>query len=303
MKQLKKIIKELCTELDINITELSEGWVLALEKNCITKYISGYKFDLNSEASSIIIDDKYATYEVLSNNNIDVLKHFIIFDKDNEKIIKESSYDKSIRLLNEYKSIVIKSNIGTCGNYCYKIESKKDLDYALNHVFDKTISASVCPFYNIKKEYRTIMLDGKPLLIYAKNRPIVMGDGKSTIKELLINFNKHYFSNKKINNESKILKENETYEYGWQFNLSKGSIPTLIDKDLTKKISILAIETANILNLKFGAVDIVEIDNEYKVLEVNSGVMLENLIIELENGYEIAKEIYKNALIQMFNIK
>ena len=53
------IIKEICDELNIKCTFLSKDWVIMLEKDNIKKYITGYKFDLNTQWTSNIVDDKY----------------------------------------------------------------------------------------------------------------------------------------------------------------------------------------------------------------------------------------------------
>ena len=68
-----KIIKERCDELNIKCNFLSKDWVIMLEKDNIKKYITGYKFDLNTQSTSNIVDDKYALYEVLKINNIPVI--------------------------------------------------------------------------------------------------------------------------------------------------------------------------------------------------------------------------------------
>ena len=65
-----KIIKEICDELDINCNFLSKDWVIMLEKDNKNKFITGYKFDLNTQSTSNIVDDKFALYEVLKVNNI-----------------------------------------------------------------------------------------------------------------------------------------------------------------------------------------------------------------------------------------
>ena len=36
-------------------------------------------------------------------------------------------------------------------------------------------SASLCPYYNIKKEYRCFYLNGEVLLIYGKEKPYIIG--------------------------------------------------------------------------------------------------------------------------------
>ena len=54
---------------------------------------------------------------------------------------------------------------------------------------------------------------------------------------------------------------------------------------------------------KFFSIDIVELtNNEYMVMEINSGVMMENLIKLEKNGVEIAKDIYGEAVKLMFKM-
>ena len=128
------------------------------------------------------------------------------------------------------------------------------------------------------------------------------GDGLSTIKELLKKFNYEYFKNINDKNLDKVLGINEKYMYNWKFNLSCGSRASfeINEKD---KIRILEIVN-NLLNkieLGFCSVDIIKtLDNEYIILEINSGVMMKNLIKENENGLSIAKSIYKEAILSMF---
>ena len=101
---------------------------------------------------------------------------------------------------------------------------------------------------------------------------------------------------------SKILSIDESYEFDWKYNLSRGAIPFKIkEENLKIKLSNIAITVAKKLNLKFGSVDIIETnDNELFVLEANSGVMMENIKNILEDGQEITKEIYSKAIIKMF---
>ena len=77
-----------------------------------------------------------------------------------------------------------------------------------------------------------------------------------------------------------------------------------IEKEIKTEILKLATKVANTIDLIFGSIDIIRDKNsKYYVLEINSGVMMDNLIKENENGYEIAKSIYKKAIKAMFKIK
>ena len=139
------------------------------------------------------------------------------------------------------------------------------------------------------------------LLTYGKIKPVVYGDGKKSIKDLLIEFNPYYF-NKIDNLPKKILKTNEFYEYSWKFNLYRGAMPFLeIDDKIKKKIIKEGLKIAKKLNLRFCSLDFVIDDNDNLLLmEANSGVMMDNFIKIIPNGMDIAKDIYRKVINKMY---
>lgn len=303
----KKLIKEICEEENIKYHFVSKDFVTILEKNNIVKYLFGYKFDLNSHALGLILDDKYATYELLKSNIFPVIEHKIVYNKNNQNDYAKNcnTYQYVYNYFKENNNnIVIKSNNGTCGNDVYHITDKNEINSILDELFLKHQSISICPFYDIKNEYRFIILNNEVKLDYAKYNAKIIGNGIKTIKELLLEFNYSYFKNK-LNDKkyNKILKDKEVYIYNWKFNLSCGAICKKIDNlELEDKLKKLAINIAKRINLKFGSIDIIETtDNKILVLEINSGVMIDNYINIHKDGYNIAKDIYKNAINSMFN--
>lgn len=304
MPMFKEIIKEICNELNIKYTILSKDWIIKLEKDNEVRYLTGNKFDLNGHAIGNILDDKYAFYEILKNINIRVCEHRIFYNYDNKQDYAKGCNTKEeiINCFNKYNNdVVIKPNKGAMGLGVYHITDKDELITKINELFIKNYSISICPYYHIKNEYRVIVLDNEIKLIYKKINPIVIGDGKSTLKELLIKFNNKYYSDEKIPNI--IPKKNEIYTYDFHFNLSKGSIASIeIDSITKEKISSLALEVSKKVGITFASIDIIETtDNELLVLEANSGVTINKAINFIPNCYEIAKEIYKEAIIKMFD--
>ena len=96
---------------------------------------------------------------------------------------------------------------------------------------------AAAPFIDIVREIRFVMLDGKPLIVYEK-QPVV----KDNLK---------------------------------MFNLGLGSVP----KDIAPSAALVALAAGaqSALGLRLSAVDIIETSGgEYKVLEVNSGFMMEH---------------------------
>lgn len=301
-----RIIKENCNELDINYEFLSKDWIIKLSKDEKIRFISGYKFDLLNHASGICFDDKYATYEVLNSIGASTVKHDIIYRATNKNSYANDckGLEYLIELFNKYKrNIVLKVNNGTCGIDVYHITNINDLKDKYNLLISKNYSLSVCPFYEIENEYRAIILNGEVKLLYKKIKPVVTGDSIKTIKELLMDFNNEYFKNYDDDNKDDVLPLNETFEYDWKFNLSKGAISSLdIDYNDKENIDNIIKLLKPIINDGFCSVDIIKTkDSNFYVMEINSGVMMQNFIKQNENGYMIAKLIYKEAIIEMFN--
>lgn len=306
MKEFHKLIKEICDENKIKCSILSKDWIVMLEKDNKTKFISGYKFDLNGHGLGNVFDDKFATYEILKNKNIPIIDHKIVFatNNKNDYAINANSYDIVTKYFNDNnQNIVLKANNSTCGNEVFHITNIKEIPTTLDALFQKSFSISICPFYKIKTEYRLIILNNECVLIYGKRKPVIVGDGKKTIRELLREFNPYYFTNK-LNEEKydKTLEKNELYEYSWQFNLSKGAVCFEVeDASLKQRLIEFSKKIIDCIDLGFCSLDIIETkQNELFIMEINSGVMMKNYINIIQNGRKIAKKIYKDAILAMF---
>lgn len=304
----KQMLQEICKECNIKYKYLSKDWVLMLEKDGKTRFISGYKFDLNTHAIGLIADDKYALYDVLKEKNISVIKHEIVYKKTNKSDYaigcNDYGYVRDYFIKNN-KHIVIKPNDGTCGHNVFNVTDISEIDSILDRLFINNFSISICPFYDIKHEYRAIMLDGECKLLYKKYLPIVIGDGKRTLRQLLLEFNHDFFINKLQDSKyDRVLEKNEKFQYNWKFNLSQGSTAKKYeDEILSKRIITIAKKVCKEINLGFGSVDIIEtVNNDLLVLEVNSGVMIENYIRLNPDEYENIKNIYKNAIDKLFDL-
>lgn len=295
------IIKEICEEEKIEYNIISNNWIMVLTKNNVTKCLWGYRFPLNDHAIGLIMDDKYAFYDYCILKKIPVIEHKILWNPNSFLGIN------TLETIHEYfkkynEEVVIKPNNGTEGDGVYHITSKEDLDKYSRELFQNNFSISICPFYNIENEYRVVVLDGVVKLIFEKVKPVVIGNGKSSISDLLKELNPYYFNKIKFDNSyNRVLKENEIFQYDWRFNLSKGAIARIInDKELIKKLSDYAIDASHKLNLKFVSIDIVNINNKLKLMEVNSGVCINKACNFIDKDYKITKEIYRDAIKKMF---
>jgi len=117
---------------------------------------------------------------------------------------------------------------------------------------------AVSPLLNIRREIRVIILDGHVLLAYEK-QPVVIDELK-------------------------------------MFNLGKGASPK--DIELSSNTVLLAKKALHTVGLRLAAVDIVELPGgEYKVLEINDGLMMEHYARFSPENKAKTKHIYDAAIV------
>lgn len=303
-----KIVYELAKEKNIEVTELSYGWILELKKDGQVRHIIGNKYDLNNEAMANIACDKYATYEVLKNNNIPVIAHKILFSpEERSRFVPEDGNAKRIEkfFYENGEKIVVKANDSSKGEDVYLCEDVEYFKEKVELLFKENPTLSMCPYYDIEKEYRLFYLDGEILLVYGKNKPFIIGNGKDTARIIVENEGvdlKIIEDNKDNIDFDYIPKEGEKYEISWKHNLSLGAYPEILEEGSLRDTLIdIAKRAGKAMNIKFATIDIIKTkDNQILVLEINSSVCMRKFIERTENGYEIAKDIYGKALDKLW---
>ena len=295
----KEIISKICNELEIKVTFLSDNWATILEKDNKIHYITGYQFDLNNHGIGNIMDDKGMFHDLLKYKNIPVIEQQVILP----------NYDQNEVLnyfTNHDNKIIVKGNVGNAGKEVFLVTNKAELFVVIDKLFLKEYSISLCPYYHIKNEYRIVVLNNEVRTMFGKIKPTVIGNGQKTVKELAFEFNSYYINHEdRIINPDYIPAMDEKVELSFKFNLSSGAKTFMnIDPSLKEEITKLALRVTKELNISFASVDIIYTeDNTLLVLETNSGVTMNNYILQNQDGYDIAYIIYKDAIKQMFDIK
>ena len=90
-----KIINEICAKNNIETKLVSKDWVTILKKDNKVRFITGCKFPLNNHATSEIVDDKYALYDVLRYLDIPVCEHHILYNSNNKNKYALDANDRS----------------------------------------------------------------------------------------------------------------------------------------------------------------------------------------------------------------
>lgn len=315
VRTLQKIVQEIASKHQIKFVEISFGWILMLTKNNVTKFIFGNNFEINSSTSQLIAGDKSATYEVLKKNNIPVVEHilFLIKPRLREYMTDNLNWSRMVSYFNENRNnIVCKPVRGTGGEDVIKVNNLEQLEQTVNYLFSKHMGICFSPFIEIKNEYRVFVLDNQVQFIYKKTIPSLIGDGKSTLINLLIKESsnnsksgvvKDFISNEKFNSQY-ILKRNEEIKIHWKHNLQQGGIPELIAEDYKffESLAEIAVKSAKAINIRFASVDIIEFETgSFKILEINHGIMVEHLVDICPNAYLIVRNMFEKAVLKMFN--
>jgi glutathione synthase/RimK-type ligase-like ATP-grasp enzyme len=305
-----KIIEEICSEEGIQCECFSYDWIFRLTKNGKTAHIFGYQFENNSATTQLICTDKCASSEILSSRGIPTVEHFFFISPDDLHYIGlEGNWPRMLELLQKFGRLVCKPNEGTGGIDVFQVSSAAELELAVNSIFAHSRSLALSPFYPIDQEYRVILLNEEVKLVFSKTIQSIIGNGRSSFRQLLLKQNPSLlesvptgeFSEDLLN---KIPKPGEKIPLNWKHNLGQGAQPEIItDALLLPQLRDLALRAAKAVNARFASVDIIHTGGEYKVLEINSGIMMENFARLNLNNYQKAKSIYKEAICSLFNDK
>lgn len=299
------LLREIASDDGFGFATYSYDWVKALSKDGKAMYIYGYNFPLNDSCFTQIANDKACTYEVLSKNKIPAVEHFYFMSPNDIHYVKylgvDGNWKQMFSLLEKYGKIVVKPNSGTGGAGLKIVTDEAELEKAVNDIFSQTSTLCISPYYEIEDEYRVIMLDGTPRLVFRKVRPYVVGNGIDNVAILCAKQNKKVDLSLGID-MSYVPCDGEKFEIGWKHNLGQGSAPEVLSQgEKYEYITGFAKKAISALGGRFASVDVVSIDGKPYVLEINSGVMMDNFSNTSPGNYNIAKSIYREAIFTYFN--
>lgn len=282
-----RAIEKYCNRHGIVVEMRSQGWLVSMHRGSERRFAFGYDLGLNSAVAHRIANDKAAMSEVLEICGIPCIQHTLFLSPKLQKYIEPSgSWQKMLDLLRSARrGIVVKPNEGTGGNSVFKVTDTSQLERAVHEIFSSENSIAISPYMEIESEIRVILIDYDPIVVYSKQRPSIIGDGKRTIVELasaavsadqLANVLSGMIEDNAALDE--VLTRGEQRTLNWRHNLGAGAQPILLEKGSVRDACVgIAQEAARSINMRFGSIDVVLIDGNWRILEVNSGVMMEAL--------------------------
>jgi glutathione synthase/RimK-type ligase-like ATP-grasp enzyme len=306
------LLKEICAERNIAVTDFSDNWVFCLQQEGRIAYVFGYDFGLNSATAKLIAKDKSATSDLLAFHNIPHVEHRLFHSPQLADYVPLSgNWPLMIEYFEQHgRDIVCKPNEGTGGIGVSRARNLVELEKVVLNLFRQHRSICFSPFENMGAEYRVGVLRGRAEFAYRKERPALKGDGRSQVRELLaewIGRQPELSVLARIAAEISAIPQeeldrkpgaDELIELNWRHNLGQGAAPTLLDfsQGLGRKIVELALRAVTVLDVQVASVDVAEIGESLKVLEVNSGIMMESFARIGPENLAIAKQFYDKII-------
>ncbi|MDA9500046.1 ATP-grasp domain-containing protein [Bradyrhizobium sp. CCBAU 11357] len=252
-------IRRCCAARRIAVDVRSGGWLIAMRRGPRRHFAFGYDIGLNSAIAHRLANDKSATAEALTLAEVPCIPHRLFLNpKLGVHVAGADWREGMLALLAENpQGVVVKPNEGTSGRSVFKVTTEAELDHAAGEVFSMSTGLVISPYVAIEEEVRVVLLDDAPRVVYSKQR------GPD-----------------------------------WRHNLDAGAKPVLLqDGEVRAACVKLAIEAARAIGIVFASIDVVRVDGSWRVLEINSGVMMEALA---KLHPELVQATYDAALDRVF---
>ena len=271
----------------INYRVLNESKSLVeLEYNGHREFvIEGNKTDRDSYIFPIITDDKFTSKQIMNEAGLNVPKA-ILLDSDMDKEDIDSLVSPFYN-----KTLVVKprnTNYGTGITVFAKKATKTQILNAIEYAF-KFDNNILIEEYVKGMEYRFLVIDGKCLSIAHRRIASVVGDGKSTIKELIIEKNKepwHFLTGTPVKMDEPVVEYLKLQNYTFDSvipegkrvflrtnsNCSTGGESIDMTPIMPNKFKKIAEKAAKAFDAKICGVDIIINDLEkedYSIIEIN----------------------------------
>ena len=247
--------------------------------------IEGNKTDRDSYIFPIITDDKFIAKQIMKEASLNVPSAILL-----EKDMDEEEIEGLVKRFFNTKLVVKprNTNYGIGITVFSKPATKKQILNAIEYAF-KFDTNVLIEEYAKGMEYRFLVIDGKCLSVAHRRIASVVGDGKSTIKELIDAKNKepwHFLTGTPVKMDEpvveylklqnltfkSVIEENKRVFLRTNSNCSTGGESVDYTYTMPAKFKKIAEKAARAFNAKICGVDIIIEDfekDDYSIIEIN----------------------------------
>lgn len=176
----------------VTFEEISPDYIYRVKKEKKSFLMHDVEVGLNNSASMKIARSKSGTYSVLHKANIPVVEHRFLLNQSS-RFSNSNSFQLAKNLFHSFnENVVLKQDDGSQGKNVFQINSAHELELHLESLFSLQLNACLSPFFPSTYEYRTIVLNEKARLFFAKERTnswkhnLIGGSRSTDVPEALI---------------------------------------------------------------------------------------------------------------------
>jgi D-alanine-D-alanine ligase-like ATP-grasp enzyme len=294
-------------------------------KNKQKRYFRYTSLDLNSLGASDVAKDKgYADF-FIKRLGYPTIPGKTFFSNHWGKAIgaPERNVDAAYKFAEKMGfPVIVKPNSQSQGNGVALVHNKKEFYSRMRYIF-KQDKIAIVQQQVIGKDYRIVVLDNKIISAYERIPLNILGDGHSTIKELLIKKQKYFIATNRDTqiktSDPRIQEKLKHQDLSFNSILSKEEKIFLLDNanlstggdsiDVTKKVhpsfKKIAINLTKDMGLRLCGVDlmiqgdITKKANKYWVLEINAAPGLDHYVKGGVEQEKIVENLYLEVLKSM----
>jgi D-alanine-D-alanine ligase-like ATP-grasp enzyme len=323
---IQKLVAKLDAEIIIEDEYRYAGAIIF--KNGKRFFFKGNNIGINLTGASEIAKDKGYSHYFLKKFGYKTPENQTFFSKElNESLkIKRTIDDGYEFAKNLGFPVIVKPNDMSQGDLVTKVYNKKEYYIASRKILSQTNVMLVERFYNWQ-DYRVVVLNNKIVAAYQRLPLSVIGDGSSTIQELIemkqktfdnLNSNviietkdfriKNKLKRQGLTFSSVLAKEREIYLLD-NANLSTGGDAKDFTETIHEEYKKLAINITSNMGLRMSGIDIMtssDITNnieDYIIIEINSSPGLEHYFSIGNNQKKKVEDFYLEILTMLSSKK
>jgi glutathione synthase/RimK-type ligase-like ATP-grasp enzyme len=282
-------VKKYCAAHGIDVEIRSHGWLVAMSRGTRRHFAFGYDLGLNSAVAHRIAEDKAATAEALEICGVPHVAHKLFLSPQMADYVMPQPYwEPMIALLKANPNgLVVKPNTGTSGRSVFKVSTATELELAVHKIFSAGFNLAISPYLEIENEVRVVLLDQQPLAVYSKSRPEIAGDGTHSLLDLALTATPAEMRSVVLRGMvddfdraalDRVPAPGERILLNWRHNLDTGARPILLEQGEVRDACIaIAAQAAKAIDIRYASIDVALVNGAWRILEINSGVMMEAL--------------------------
>lgn len=320
------LLKEICQEQGIIFDEEpSRGMFgVMIFENGRKFFVKDVNLNLNYASSIRITKNKAITSFFLEKFGYSVPDYTLVYSEDKcKKYNLNDTFSKGIAYARKIGyPIILKLNDSSQGRGIYKIYNEKQLKDVSNIIFENYNTFQIQKYYDYN-DYRVVVLGNEIISAYQRIPLYVIGDGISTIEQLIEMKQKQFIKNGRdtvikidsdlYENLSKLgfdiktkLKRGQRCVLRSVSNLSVGGECIELTDQIHEEYSNLCIKIARDFNLNLCGIDIMCGDltkniDKYIVLEINSSPGLDNYAFSGIDQEIYVKDLYRKVILFIKN--